>query len=60
MAEHIIPWLSTPRILVFFNFSPVPGTVVPVRANTPLRPFLALAAPHTTWTCSVPVSTVQT
>ena len=54
-----MPQLSTPRIFAFLSTTPVPGMVVPGGAKTPFMPVLALGAPHTTSTCSVPVSTVQ-
>ena len=37
----------------------MPGMVVPGGAKTPFMPVRALGAPHTTSTCSVPVSTTQ-
>ena len=55
-----MPADSTPRIVAFFKAMPVPGRVSPGRANTPFMPVRALAAPHTTWTLSWPVSTRQT
>ena len=42
------------------SIAPVRGIIVPAEAKTPFMPVRALAAPQTTWTCSLPVSTTQT
>ena len=55
-----MPFDSTPRMTPFFSSTPVAGMVVPAGAKTPFMPVRALGAPHTTWTVSDPVSTMQT
>jgi hypothetical protein len=59
-AEHSMPLEAWPRMLPALSSRPVPGTTRPARAKTPFMPVRALGAPHTTCTCSLPVSTMHT
>ena len=60
ISEHIIPKLSTPRILPTEIFLPKPGIKVPGNATTTPIPFFTLFAPHTIVLVSFPNNTLQT
>ena len=59
-AEHIIPLLSTPRILALPSTMPLDGITAPCCANIPFKPARALGAPHTNVCSPAPLRTVQT
>ena len=52
-AEHSMPWLSWPRILLAWMTVP-PGSFAPTVASGTTIPGLTLGAPHTTRTSAVP------
>ena len=61
-SAHIIPWLSSPRILPFFILKPLPSlsyNVVPIVATGTFCPAATLGAPQTICTgASPPKSTL--
>jgi hypothetical protein len=59
-AEHSMPLLSSPRILLDLSVMPVPGMTLPDGAKMPFMPVRAFGAPQITCTVSLPVLTRQT
>ena len=59
LSEQSIPKDSTPRILATSSFILFFGIIAPGGANTVIKLFLALLAPHTTLTVSRPTLTSQ-
>ena len=59
-SDTSMPAETTPRTGRASSVIPVPGMVLPIGANTPIMPVLALGAPHTTSTTPEPVSTLHT
>ena len=57
--EHIMPWLSIPRIFALPSTMPLAGITAPSCAKMPIRPARALGAPHTSFCSPAPLFTVQ-
>ena len=60
LSEHIIPWLSIPRILPTPIVVSIPGTYTPGFATTTKIPSLAFGAPQIICVSPLSVSTLQT
>ena len=57
-AEQSMPWLSTPRILLFLITSP-PGSFAPMVASGAIIPARTFGAPQTMESSPAPASTRQ-